>query len=133
MLDNNPPSSPDEKDEPIFDKEKIFDEQVDPLLEKIFEICKQHEIPYLYAFQFSNQPCKECGDHNVQGVCTGGHFPDGYAPDPFHIARRLLDKKHGGMNISTHVVQIDGKTDGLPQPIQDFIKMMKGKLEGGNV
>jgi hypothetical protein len=129
MLDNNPPSGPDEKEEePIFEHEKIFDEQIDPLLDKIHEICRANGIPFLYGFQFSNQPCPECHEHNIQGVCSGGYFPNGYGPMPFKIARSILDKK-GSMEVSAHIVHLDGKSGGLPQPIKDFMEMLKKKIE----
>jgi hypothetical protein len=130
MLDNNPPSSPDEKEEePIFEHEKIFDEQIDPLLEKIHEICKEHSIPFLYAFQFSNTQCPECKEHNIQGVCSGGHFPNGYGPMPFKIARSILDKKHGHVEVSAHVIPLDQISGELPKPIKDFMEMLKKKIE----
>lgn len=132
MIDNNPPSSGSENEEPVFDKEKIFDEQIDPLLEKIRAICQEHSLPFVYALQFSNEKCKECGDHYVQGVCSGNYFPDGYAPDVFHFARRLLNRKSGPIEVSASVVQIGGDGPipaGVPEPIKKFMEMMKKKME----
>lgn len=36
------------------DKEKIYDEEISPLMEKIIEICKKHKIPIFASFQYSD-------------------------------------------------------------------------------
>lgn len=35
------------------DKEKIYDEEIFPLMEKIIGICKKHKIPFFASFQYA--------------------------------------------------------------------------------
>jgi hypothetical protein len=37
------------------DNEKIYDEQISPLMTKIIEICKEHKIPFFAEFQYSDE------------------------------------------------------------------------------
>lgn len=38
-----------------YDAESVYDEQIQPLMAEIIEICKQHEIPMLATFQLNNE------------------------------------------------------------------------------
>jgi hypothetical protein len=47
------------------DSEKIYDEQIFPLMEQIIAICKEHKIPMVASFQW-------CGEGHLYGagLCT---------------------------------------------------------------
>jgi hypothetical protein len=36
-------------------KEKLYDEQISPLIKKVLSICKEHKIPMFCEFQFSDE------------------------------------------------------------------------------
>lgn len=50
----------------IKDNEQIYDEQIAPLMTKIIEICKEHEIPMLCTFQYG----PEDEDEGTVPYCT---------------------------------------------------------------
>lgn len=37
----------------IKDNEKVYDEQIAPLMDKIIAICKEHNIPLACSFQYA--------------------------------------------------------------------------------
>jgi len=37
-----------------MEKEKIYDDQINPLMAQIIAICKKHEIPFFATFQYSD-------------------------------------------------------------------------------
>lgn len=49
-------------------KEKIYDEQISPLMKQIIEICKTNEIPVFAEFQFGSN------DFVKTNISTNGHF-----------------------------------------------------------
>jgi hypothetical protein len=56
-------SSGDEK-LPLYDLEKVYDEQVAPLMSKIIEICKEHKMPMVASFQY------QVDEERGPGFCT---------------------------------------------------------------
>jgi hypothetical protein len=41
--------------QPGFDLEKVYDEQISPLMAKIIEICQQHKMPLIASFQYATE------------------------------------------------------------------------------
>lgn len=39
-----------------FDLEKVYDEQIAPLMSQIIEICKMHKLPVFASFLYANDP-----------------------------------------------------------------------------
>jgi len=59
----------------VKDNEKVYDEQINPLMTKIIAICKKHKIPMLATFEYA--PQQMCttripfdGEANVLGPAT---------------------------------------------------------------
>jgi hypothetical protein len=77
-------------------KDEVFDSQLKPLVEKIFEICKAHNIPFLTAFYA----------HNGYYLNSGGHPEE--APANFLYANALLK---GVISVETE----------LPPELKDFV------------
>lgn len=50
------------------DKEKVYDEQISPLMKQIIEICQKNDIPMFTEFQFG--PC----DFVKTNLSKNGHF-----------------------------------------------------------
>ncbi len=48
-----------------FDLEGVYDDQVQPLMEKIIEICKQHKLPMFATFLYAND-----ADSDDARLCT---------------------------------------------------------------
>lgn len=48
----------------VFDLEDVYDEEIAPLMTKIIEVCKKHELPMLCSFQF------EHSETQGPGFCT---------------------------------------------------------------
>jgi len=53
------------------DKEKIYDEEISPLMKQIISICKEKELPMFCAFQFNDDgmSISEIPGHIVFKVC----------------------------------------------------------------
>lgn len=43
-------------EKPSFDLEAVYDEQINPLMEKIIAICKEHNLPFVATFQYTSEP-----------------------------------------------------------------------------
>jgi hypothetical protein len=41
-------------EKPAFDLEKVYDEQINPLMAKIIDICHEHKMPMVASFQFKS-------------------------------------------------------------------------------
>ncbi|WP_180228106.1 hypothetical protein [Bacillus wiedmannii] len=39
----------------MYDKEKVYDEEIAPLLQRIFEVCKREELPMVAQFYLSEE------------------------------------------------------------------------------
>ena len=37
----------------FFDKEKVLDEEISPLIDKLVDICRKHEIPMACQFEYA--------------------------------------------------------------------------------
>ncbi len=61
-------------------KEQVYDEQINPLMAQIIEICKQHKIALLANFNFCQAGCA-C--HDGEGcACTTRLLADEFDPSP---------------------------------------------------
>lgn len=67
----------------MYDKEKIYDEQISPLMTKIIEICQKNDISYMADFYL-----KEPTDENSEMYCTSFQNPahDRKIEDLFNVA-----------------------------------------------
>jgi hypothetical protein len=62
-------------------KEKIYDEQIAPLVGQIHAICEQHKIAGLMSFCLGTDP-----DHNGDELsCTTALLSEEYEPDSGHL------------------------------------------------
>ena len=53
-------------DKPDFDLEQVYDEQINPLMDKIIAICKDNKLPFVATFQ-----CNSEGDR-----CDSAYLPE---------------------------------------------------------
>jgi hypothetical protein len=72
-----------------FDKEKVYDEQINPLIKQIIEICEKNKIPGIASF------CYKTTD-GIDSFCTTFIPLAGEGlPDAFEDCRtRLLKNQH---------------------------------------
>ena len=56
----------------IEDNEKIYDEQISPLMTKIIAICKKHHIPMAAVFQYVGENGEEGEGHCSTYIKEGG-------------------------------------------------------------
>lgn len=68
-----------------WDKEKLYDEEIQPLMAQIIAICKAHEIPFLAAFAYLH-------DERGFGICRSSRLV-GDEPDTFRFAHSELLKQ----------------------------------------
>lgn len=101
-------------DEPLFDLEKVYDEQIYPLMDEILKICKEHKMPVLASFMY--QRTEEDGD----GFCTSFlSFTEERKPpkklyNAFHIIKneaklsgtKITVTKADGTQEVTHIVEV---------------------------
>lgn len=100
------------------DREKIYDEQISPLMQQIIKICQDNDIPVFAEFQFG--PC----DFVKTNVSQNGHWlfkwldactqcaqEDGMNADKFIMWLMKSDK----VNASSACLHLLGKkVEGLP-------------------
>lgn len=100
------------------DKEKIYDEQISPLMKQIIQICKANDIPVFAEFQYG-----DC-DFVKTNVSTTGHWlfhwldactqcaqPDGMNADKF-IMWLMNSGKENKSSACLHL--LGKKVEGLP-------------------
>lgn len=79
------------------DKEKVYDEQIFPLMAKIIEVCKAHEIPMAATFQY-------CEDER----CTST-LPFPHATTEMTAIQRAMQPRHAAFAMAiTETDQEDG-------------------------
>lgn len=83
----------------VYDSEKVYDEQISPLMTQIIAICREHRIPMVASFIYEN---------NVdRGKCRcTTHLPfEGREDDVLgHVHRTLkhgVDGQHSSVSIMT--------------------------------
>lgn len=64
------------------DLEKVYDEKINPLMAQIIAICKEHNMPFVASFQYSDD-----------GLCTSCQVPEG-ADKRFRMALQMLLHGH---------------------------------------
>lgn len=51
----------------LYDLEKVYDDEISPLVNKIIDICNEHKIPMICSFAYENS------DELGYGLCTTMH------------------------------------------------------------
>jgi len=73
----------------VYDLEKVYDEQIAPLMTKIISICKRHRMPvvasFQYAFMDDAEAAKRGRDEGHDYCTTFIEFP-GREPEAFRRA-----------------------------------------------
>lgn len=107
-------------------KEKIYDEQIAPLMGKIIEICKNENIPMFAEFQYSDLDfCTTCIYPEVEGrniimmlynILSKCRFENGVNVDQFflHLANNYPNKSSIVMSVLSKKPDFESKntTDG---------------------
>ena len=52
-------------------KEEIYDDQINPLMARIINVCKEHNIPFIASFQLTGEDTEEVI------FCNSSLLPDG--------------------------------------------------------
>lgn len=73
---------------PTFDKEKVHDEQISPLVNQIIAICKEHQIPMLATFCYANDPAAD--DDNTKYCTTALPGPENFWPEEISEAKHII-------------------------------------------
>lgn len=75
----------DETKQEWFDAEKIYDEELSPLMEQVIAICKKNQIPFIASFNFANR--KRDGK---PVFCTSVLNPNGRLSKEIDDMRRVI-------------------------------------------
>ncbi len=72
-------------------KEKIYDEKISPLVDKIISICSKENLSFFMTFQY-----------NDKDFCTSYNGEDSHAVIPHHIViqKCIVDK---GVNVDSYI------------------------------
>lgn len=73
-------------------REDVYDNEINPLMARIIEICKRHEIPVLATFQYT-EPGEEAG------FCTTS-IPFGHEADALRETRSAWNAKRNAPALS---------------------------------
>ena len=57
-----------------FDLEAVYDEQINPLMKQIIDICKKHDLPFVASFQYSSN------GKDDNNFCSTAVLPDKKRP-----------------------------------------------------
>lgn len=89
-----------------FDLESVYDSEIAPLMTKIIEICKTHEMPMLATFLY--QDTEEEGP----GVCTTfQYFDSRETPKKMEEAAEVLAPKRRDPTLMITVTKADGSKE----------------------
>lgn len=94
------------EEKPLYDLEKVYDEQISPLMTQIIAICKEHRLPMLMTFQYQRDA------EQGEGLCTTNlPFEDRVPCEAMVEAYRVLLRrpKMSGMKLTT--VKADGSKE----------------------
>ena len=69
-------------------KERAYDEQINPLMAHIIQICKEHNIPFVASFQLATAEDDEEGEF----FCTSCSLPEGCSDKLVEAKQVLYDK-----------------------------------------
>jgi hypothetical protein len=73
-------------------KEKIYDEEISPLIKKIVEICEKNDIPLFATFQYSDEL-----------FCSTHIFGDGKHPVFEHYDAIRQCAQHSSVNVDKYI------------------------------
>jgi hypothetical protein len=77
--------------EPTFDREQVYDEEIAPLMARVIAICKDHKIPMLATFCYRNDPA--AADNNTSYCSTLLPGPSGWQTEEIREAAHII--RHG--------------------------------------
>ena len=86
----------------IYDKESVYDEQISPLMTQIIAICKEHQLPMVADFQYSND------EENGPAHCTTTLPFKGIADEKLERVSVILRPQRPVCLAETHVTNPDG-------------------------
>ena len=76
------------------DKEKIYDKEIFPLMEKIIDICEKHKMPFFTLFQYSDD-----------GFCSSkSRFGEHVVFDYYDVIKQCIEEE--GINIDKFMLWI---------------------------
>lgn len=99
--------------EPTFDLEKIYDEQIAPLMAQIIAVCKKHRLPMLASFCYSSK------DESEQFATTClPRGEDEWLPETLEVARRFIrsEPPYMAMQIPCKSMTWNPKTESVENP-----------------
>jgi hypothetical protein len=77
--------SANNQEQPVFDLEDVYDNEVSPLVKQIQAICENHGMPWVASFCFMSN------ETGVIGCCTSHHpHSNGWSPQKFKKANAML-------------------------------------------
>jgi hypothetical protein len=90
------------KEEKNWSEEEVYDREISPLMKRILDICKQHKIPMVASFQYTD------GDERGPGSCTSKLvFPERPPWMPFLRFVHSWPERPVVLT-ETHVTKLDG-------------------------
>lgn len=72
----------------ILDKEAVYDQELRPLLEQIREICRDHDMPFLFSVVVKAQADSDAIECMFATGAAGGK--DGWAPAELALCMAIL-------------------------------------------
>lgn len=91
---------------PVFDLEKVYDEQISPLMVKIIEICKEHKMPMIFSAMYVRS------EEGEEGLCTTSLlYPEREPPKKMVEAHQTLIGQRPIPMFRTTLVKEDGSRE----------------------
>ena len=88
---------------PVFDLEAVYDEEISPLMKKIIEICKQHEMPMVASFCYRTD---EEGGNDAAN--TNLPFGDRQPERLFHAGNAIYGNYDANRSFTTAITVMKG-------------------------
>ena len=99
------------------DKEKIYDEQISPLMRQIIEVCKEHKIPLFANFGFDPVPHVEDEEGRYPADrCTtslmGDEYDHHWVHNHFNILLQCC-RPNRGVNMDKYLMWVEKEVEKL--------------------
>ncbi len=104
-------SKTDKTDEVLFNLHDVYEVEVEPLVEKLLEVCKKYGFPFVCGVCYGQ-------DENGSLIATAGYEVRSRDPLIFNIFSRLVDRPDVTKLLSVALVRLFAKKALLPKVLK---------------
>ncbi|MFF2531539.1 hypothetical protein ACFVS2_21765 [Brevibacillus sp. NPDC058079] len=76
----------------FFDKERVYDEKIAPLISQILKICQEEDIPMIASFKLKDET-----EENGEMLCTSYILPKDHSPTKYVECKNIIYRRSSFM------------------------------------